>query len=373
MHVKAGGTIFDATSAPLDQRSNAFTSLMQLGGGAYLAAFRTASGRDAPDGRLRIMKSDDGRTWSTAHPGLTATIDDVKGNIYSGYFTETEPGRLLGAFVWVDRSNPDLSFVHPETAGILHTRNLLAESTDHGAKWSGFREVDLSPETGCTITGPIFRVDGQTLALPYETWKSYEDTSPGKHTALLRLSHNGGATWPDRVVVASDPDAQVFYWDQRIAMHPETRQLVVMFWTHNRTLGADIENHIAWADATGRRWTVPRPTGWKGQHCQPLPLGRDRLAAIYVHRHHSASLRMVISEDFGMTWDSDNELTFYDHAALPAIEHDASKPFEEFWRDMMRWEFGHPRAVLNPDGDVLIAYYAGDQNSTSMVWSLIEL
>src|SRR5680860_733413 len=99
MRVKTSGTIFDAESAPLDQRSNAFTSLMQLSRGAYLAAFRTGSGRDAPDGRLRIMRSADGQHWSTAHSGLTATVDGVTGNIYAGYFTEIEPGRLLGAFV----------------------------------------------------------------------------------------------------------------------------------------------------------------------------------------------------------------------------------------------------------------------------------
>ena len=373
MRIKASGTMFDAAKAPSDQRSNAFTSLMQMQNGAFLAAFRTASGRDAPDGRLHIMSSDDGQGWLTVHPGLTATVDGITGNIYSGYFTEFEPGRLLGAFVWVDRSDPNLSFVHPETAGILPTRNLLADSTDSGASWIDFREVDLSPETGCTVTGPIFSIDEQTLALPYETWKSYEDPTPGEHTASLRLSHDEGATWPDRVIVAADSNAQIFYWDQRIARHPEASEFVAMFWTHDRSLGVDIENHIAWSDSSGGNWSTPRPAGWRGQHCQTLPLGGDRLAAIYVHRHHPPSIRMTVSDDFGKTWDLDNQLTFYESTPSEPNKVDASKPFKEIWQDMMRWQFGHPRAVLNHDGDVLIAYYAGDDESTSMLWSLIEL
>jgi hypothetical protein len=373
MRVKAAGTIFDATGVPLDQRSNAFTSLMQMANGTYLTAFRTASGRDAPDGRLCIMRSEDGQQWSTAHPGLTVTIDGVTGNIYSGYFTELEPGRLLGAFVWVDRSDPALSFVHPETAGILPTKNLLSESRDAGTTWSEFREVDLSPQAGCTVTGPVFSTGDRTLALPYETWKSYEDTDPGTHTASLRFSHDGGAIWPDRAIVAADAVGRTFFWDQRIAAHPKSGRLVAMFWTHDRTLGVDIENHIAWSDDGGQSWSQPQPVGWKGQHCQPLPLGGDRLAAIYVHRHEPASLRMVVSEDFGRSWDRGNELAFYDHESIAAIDYDRSKAFEEFWQDMMRWQFGHPRAVLNRDGDVLISYYAGDEQSTSMRWALIEL
>ena len=373
MHVKATGTIFDATEAPLDQRSKAFTSLVRMGNESYLAAFRTASGRDAPDGKLCIMRSSDGRVWSTAHPGLTVTMDGVTGNIYSGYFTEVEPDRLLGAFVWVDRSNPALSFVHPDTAGILPTKNLLAESLNGGATWGEFREVDLSPQTGCTVTGPVFSTDDRTLALPYETWKSYEDSDSGVHTASLRLSHDGGMTWPDRAVVAADSAGRTFYWDQRIAAHPESGQLVAMFWTHDRTLGVDIENHIAWSDDGGQTWTDPQATGWKGQHCQPLALGGDRLAAIYVHRQEPASLRMIVSYDFGKSWDRSGELTFYEHKTAAASDYDRSKPFEEFWQDMMQWQFGHPRAVLNRDGDVLNAYYAGDERSTSMLWSLIEL
>jgi hypothetical protein len=371
MRVQAAGTIFDAMKAPLDQRSNAFTSLMQMADGTYLAAFRTASGRDAPDGRLCIMWSTDGQEWSTIHPGLTATIDGVTGNIYSGYFTEIEPGRLLGAFVWVDRSNPELSFVHPETSGILPTKNLLSESNDGGASWGEFPEVDLSPQSGCTVTGPIFRLDGRTLALPYETWKSYEDSDPGVHTASLRFSVDGGMTWPERAIVAADAEGNTFYWDQRIAAHPDTGHLVAMFWTHDRTLGVDIENHIAWSDDGGRSWSDPQPTGWKGQHCQPLPLGGNRLAAIYVHRHEPASLRIVVSDDFGKSWNRSNELAFYEHSEDG--DYDRSKPFEEFWQDMMRWQFGHPRAVQNRDGDVLIVYYAGQGDVTSMRWALVEV
>src|SRR5215213_2526073 len=93
------GFIFDATAAPPDARSCAFTSLVRLHDGALVVAFRNATGRDTPDGRLRIMRSgDDGRTWETLQSGMTATVAGVPGNLYSVYFTERAPGQLLGSF-----------------------------------------------------------------------------------------------------------------------------------------------------------------------------------------------------------------------------------------------------------------------------------
>lgn len=374
MHVKAGGLIFDATTAPLDGRSSAFTSLTRLDNGDLLVAFRTATGRDTPDGRLRIMRSrDTGHTWETLHPGLTATIDGIEGNLYAGYFTELAPDRLLGTFVWVDRSNPELSFVNPETAGILPMRALLAESPDGGETWGDFRDVDLRPQVGCAVTGPVFSLPGNVLALPYESWKEYDDTSPGKHVASLRLSFDSGATWPEMAPVAADPDARTFYWDQRIGRHPETGQLVAMFWTHDRDAGADIDNHIARGSPDGRDWSTPISAGWRGQHCQPLPIGGDRLVALYVHRHDPPSLRAVRSEDFGRTWQRNDELVFYASEIGTEAGSAGQREFEDFWQDMMAWRFGHPRGVLLPDGDLFVAFYAGDAAATSMHWVRIEL
>ena len=373
MRVVDRGLVFDATAAPAHSRSSAFTGVTRLRNGDLLVSFRTGTGRDSPDGRLRIMRSrDTGQTWETLHPGLTANIDGIEGNLVEGFFTESAPDRLLGTFAWVDRSNPALSFVNQETAGILPMRVLLAETGDGGATWRSFRDVDTRPEVGCAVTGPVFGLADGALALPYESWKEYDDPRPGTHVAWLRLSFDGGETWSEKAAVAADPDARVFYWDQRIAQHPETGQLVAMFWTHDRNAETDIENHIAWGNPDGREWTLPTPTGWRGQHCEPISLGGDRLAALYVHRHDPPSLRAVVSEDFGRTWRRDEELVFYSSEVGTEPGAAGARQFEDFWQDMMAWRFGHPRGVLLPDGGLFVAFYAGDETATSMHWVRIE-
>jgi hypothetical protein len=368
--IRDRGVIFDATTAPENARSCAFTSCTHLTDSSLIVAFRNATGRDAPDGRLRIVRSEDeGRSWKTLHEGMTVTVDGVVGNLYAGYFTELAPGRLIGAFVWVDRSDPTLSFVNPVTAGVLPMRNLVAESGDGGRTWSPLRLVDLSPHRGASCTGPVLRLAKGVLALPYERWKEYDDAAPGTHSANLKLSFDCGQTWRRVRTVAGDADGRRFYWDQRFAIHPATGLLAVMFWTHDRDAGRDLDNHIAWGSPDGTTWSTPTPTGLPGQHCQPLATGGERLVAVYVHRQDPPSLRAALSEDFGRTWHRENELVFYDSriGTEPGFQEER-RDFEDFWQDMMAWRFGHPRGVLLPDGDLFVAYYAGDEQATSMHW-----
>ncbi|MGH2533829.1 MAG: sialidase family protein [Thermomicrobiales bacterium] len=276
MHVRDEGIVFDAATAPEDCRSCAFTSMARLADGAVLVGFRNGSGRDAPDGRLRVMRSrDEGASWKTLHAGLTAVVDGVEGNLYA----EADPA--LKRRATHDEADPALKY-----------------RATHDEVPPGLRTTEGSAPDG-------------VLALPYESWKEYDDPSPGRHGAHLRISRDGGRSWPEIATVAADPVGRVFFWDQRIAVHPETGRMAAMFWTHDREVQQDIENHIAWGAPDGSTWTTPVPTGWRGQHREPIALGGERLAAVYVHRHDPPSLRAILSEDFGRSWQPERKVTFY--------------------------------------------------------------
>lgn len=370
MRIIDQGLIYDATEAPPERRSCAFTSLLALADGSFRCSFRAAPGRDLPGGKLRIMGSANGRDWAVVHPGLTQVLDGIEGDMYAGYLAQLTPSTLTGSFVWVDRSDPHLSFVNPVTAGVLQMRNLLATSTDDGATWHDWRELDLGPDEGCSCTGPVFEPEPGVLAFPYETWKSYDDPGPGNHTASLRISRDSGRSWDERRIVAADPSGRVFFWDQRMAVHPETGELVAMFWTHDRELATDIGNHICWSPAIDREWSWPAPTGWSGQHCQPVALGGNRLAAVHTERTPPGGIIVRLSDDFGRTWLGDRTLRVY---APPASPASTEENFEEFWQSMMSWPFGHPRAVVTPEGDLLVAWYAGSGDVIGMNWARVAL
>ena len=126
-----------------------------------------------------------------------------------------------------------------------------------------------------------------------EAWKTYDDASYGEHSGILSISHDGGYTFEPSVAVAHDPANRLLFWDERLAVDPETGRLVGMFWTHDREAGS----RTATRTSPGRRrsmarsWTYPIDAGFAGQIPRPLPLPGGRVLCVYVHRHRPPSLR----------------------------------------------------------------------------------
>ena len=389
MRVLDRGTIFDATAAPADMRFCTCPSLVRLDNGRLVAALRAGGSKDAADEDTPVLVSDDNAvTWRMAFKGF-GDLPPGRGRIRAMALTPTGGDRLVACMTSVDRSDPTAVLFHPETEGILPTLTLLAASQDAGESWAVLGAVPLAPHTGNAITGAIMILQDGGMALPYESWKEYEDTRPARHHAALRLTCPGGldasaspATWPNQwpelAVVAHDPKGEILYWDQRLTVAPDTGELVAMLWTHDRRSGRDIDIHIAWGSPDAREWTQPVSTGIAGQICAPLALGGGRLFAAYVHRHHPPSLRAILSDDFGRTWTAADELIFYEKAGTPGSlgtesGMDAARDFADYWADMSIWTFGHPEPVLLPNGDIMVAYYAGDSTAMGIHWVRIAV
>jgi hypothetical protein len=385
MRILDRGTIFDATVAPPEMRFCTCPSLVRLGNGRLVGALRAGSSKDAADEDTPVLVSDDdAATWRLTFNGF-GDLPPGRGRIRAMALTPIGGDRLVASMTWVDRSDPALPLFHPQTEGILPTRTVLAASEDAGESWSVLGEVPLAPHTGNAITGPILILRDGQMALPYEAWKQYGDTRPARHHAALRLTGPGGLgaweertawprQWPELAVVAHHPEGEVLYWDQRFTVAPDTGDLIAMLWTHDRRSRRDIDIHIAWSKTPdARHWTPPESIGIAGQICAPLALGGGRVFAAYVHRHHPPSLRAILSDDFGRTWMAAEELVFYEKARGAESGMDASRDFADYWADMSIWTFGHPEPLPLPNGDVIVAYYAGDSAAMGIHWVRIGL
>lgn len=369
MRILGRGTIFDATAAPASARFCTFPSLARTAGGRLIAGFRVGSSKDSANEDVRVMVSDDeGATWQTAFAGFGEFPPGSGGRI-RGIALTPLGDRLIASLLWVDHSDPTLPLASPQTQGLLPTRVLVAWSADDGRSWSTPQEVSLAPHKGNATTGPILILKDGRLALPYEAWKEYDDPTPGLHHAALRISADGAATWDELAIVAHDPQGRVLYWDQRLAVDPSDGTLIAMFWTHDRQAQRDLDIHIAWGSPDGRIWSEPIATGIAGQICAPLALDDGRVFAAYVHRHHPPSLRAILSDDRGRTWPAEEELVFYEKQR-GGVESGMGGPraFGDYWADMSIWTFGHPAPLRLPNGDVMVAYYAGDESAMGIHW-----
>ena len=369
------GIVYDATSAPRHRRFCAFTNVTALADGRVLVAFHAGSAKESPDENVLMrLSADGGRTWEAVNDGLPPlTVEGKLGSWHHARVTELAPGHLLGAFWWLDRS-AGLPMINPETTGTLPNRIFLMDSFDDGRTWVNRRAVDTRPFPSVALMGAPLLLANGAIAVVSEAWKTYDDASYGEHSGILSISHDGCYTFEPSVVVAHDPANRLLFWDERLAVDPETGRLIAMLWTHDRVAGQDVNAHVAWAQTTdGKSWSYPRDAGFAGQLPRPLPLPGGRVLCVYVHRHWPPSLRAILSPDFGQTWDLPGELVFYEHSFGPQAGMEGQRAFTDYYEDMRLWNFGLVEPGLLPDGDVFVALYAGDTQSLSIRWARLVL
>lgn len=376
MQVVSSGLIHDAHVSPQDSRACTFTTVTQTHDGTLFAAFRLGSERESLDGREAVFASvDGGETWELRFDGRgRGSWGGVPGEVKTLVLTELTPGTLTATGLWIDRSYPDLPWINPHTAGLLPMRIFHTTSTDGGYTWGPRREMETRPHVAASPSScAVFPLASGVLTQVYETWKAYSDHAPPAPGVYLRCSYDDGNTWPEYVTIAKHPENALFYWDMRFANHPTTGEFAAMFWTHDPHRGMDRDIHIAWGTPDGRSWTEPVPTGLAGQHCQPLSLGGEEIAAVYASRSDPAGIVVLRSSDFGRSWDRTDRLVLYRSGAGEEAGVDREREMEDLWDDMVAWRFGHPRAVLLPDGDLLVVFYAGDDQYKSAHWARVRL
>ena len=373
MRIINQGLIFNAQQATETQRVAHFTGLHRLASGTILATFRRGRGKDSADGNCAVAQSaDNGATWNIIADAFDHIHNDIVGEIRELDLCETTDGNLLAFLTWIDHSSGKKLY-DDETGSLLPSKLLLAKSSDAGATWTTPQELSTGPLTGAVLTGPTVSIPARGHLGFFENFQHEQPGGPSLHSAHALFSPDGAAF--DTVVnVARHPQDKLIYWDQRHAYCPQTNRLIGMFWTYDRAAEHDVDIHIATGDPATLTWQTPRATGIKGQITAPIPLPDGRLLAFYVHRHQPGSMRLILSQDQGATWDHDNELIIYDTIAAQEHGMDGNSDFAQYWDDIATWCFGHPAGIVLEDQTVLLTYYGGPNDKCLNVhWTRVQL
>lgn len=389
MRLEETGVVYDAEAQPESRRVAAFTSLLQLDSGAVLCGFSVGPRKQDVMSTVGICRSrDGGETWEELPVEMRSELDGVHGSFIGGEMVEVEPGRLAMFTTWFDRSDPDLPLFDPETEGILHSKQLVAFSSDEGDTWSDWTEIPTPGLTGCSATGPVLKWPDGTIGFPFESYKEFDDPSPSRHGAWLLLSRDGCRTFEKPLLVAQHPEHSIYYWDQRLCLDNKPGGYVGMFWTHDLAAKRDLSVHIRRADIRshdgkpgGADFEVSpiAATSIPGQIAAPLLLedgseGGGRLLAFVVDRDTPGTMKLWQSADGGRTWPRGDALTVYTHDERAAVSQGKDDiDFCEYWEDMGKWSFGHPAVRLLADGRILAAFYAGTPKCMSIRWARVSV
>ena len=371
--VESRSTILDTAALPIHERIAFFTSLCRLQSGVVICGFQIGPCKHAASSTIGLcISSDEGRSWERLPTRFETVVGGVPGELGTAELIEVSPGRLLLFSTWFDRSEPDRPLFDPVTEGILHSKQLMAVSSDHGRSWSPWRQISTGDLKGCALTGPCVRWHDGRIAMAFESFKEFDDLAPGRHAAWAIISEDGGQSFSEPLQVAQHPDHSVYYWDQRLCLGAHPGEWTALFWTHDLAGKTDLNVHLRHGRVTSGppielERSVLKSTSIPGQIAAPLWCDDGRLLAFVVDRNSPGTMTLWSSSDAGETWPVEQRLVVHvhqEHAALTQGQENID--FRLYWEDMAKWSFGHP-AICRIDAEtVLLAWYAGSPDCMSL-------
>lgn len=372
MRIIDRGTVFMGEEGS-DQSSACFHSTCTLPSGRWLTCFRSSPAKKDtfPQKLLLTWSDDNGHTWTDpVEPFGERTVDGKPGGWRGGYLTSLGDKQVATVLYWVDTSDPTLTFFNPETEGLLDSRIFLSVSDDEGVTWSEPDLIDTAPfNVPTALTGPMLLLPDGTWILQFETNKHYCDKSTWHHASVFMFSRDQGKTWPDHVKVAADPEARVFYWDQRPSVL-RNGDTLDMFWTFDRVTAEYLNIHARSSADGGKTWSSLWDTGIPGQPAPPVMLSDGSLVMPYVDRENCPVIKLRCSRDGGRTWPQQDELILDDSASRPQQQQKGT--MQDAWSEMGAFSVGLPTTCPLPDDRVLVSYYAGaTTDHTGIHWILL--
>ena len=191
---------------------------------------------------------------------------------------------------------------------IRHERHLKTEdfrflySDDGGKQWLASPITDPAPMHKAYPSGQLIELDDGTLAVPWYGYRTEQDLLDHCYSSVVVRSHDGGKTWGNWSVIASDPKRIWSYCEPALLAKPDGVWVIFI-----RT---ETPANQPWMSAMmcrsvstdkGRTWSEPKPSVVGSQPAAVLLPGGE-LAFVVRNTGRQAS-GVYFSRDLGETWD----------------------------------------------------------------------
>ncbi|MCH2203695.1 MAG: glycoside hydrolase [Fuerstiella sp.] len=346
-----------------------FPTTTALPDGSILATYRIGTTKDSADATVELRRSTDGgRSWNSPEHPFSTDFGGMKGSLRCGYVTVLRGEHLIAVGMWVDRTTyPNKPIFNEETEGCLPIKLLISESQDSGRSWCPWRHVPTAQDIGPpSLTNPILVLSGGRLALSIETNKQYHDVSPWLQRVVYMYSEDGGRSWGKPVTVCQDPSGRIFNWDQRAGVSVDGR-LVTFTWTYDSKTTRYLNIHRRISATEGKIWTTAQDLGFADQASVPAMLLDGRVVLAWVDRFGSRSIRARVAPTIDAPFEPETEVELY-RLDAGAVRVPGKQDTGELLAEMGAWNYGLPHAEVLPDGDVLVVYYAGEDDRMDVCW-----
>lgn len=364
--------LFEGTAEPGPGHNLALPNLAACPDGSILLAHRAGTRKNSGDGAQRLWRSrDDGATWQSEPFPFRRTPSGREAQFRTSAMSRIGPNRLALLLTWLDHPPGDSQLVNPATEGLLPVHIGWGFSDDSGITWSELREIDPAPLVQACGNGPMAADRSGRLFVAFETYKHWDDSSPWSARSAFTASDDGGRSWQPARIVAGDPTHFRHYWDQHLHVLRDGTLIDVMWRDDRRQVGRS-EICFARSPDGGRSWSEAASTGIAGQFSTMIERSDGSFVMVYVRRGGEPSIRLRLLEPGLRSWGE------RDHFILYGQSHDdvarfESASFTQYLTGMVDWSFGWPTLLELPGGDLLVGYYVGASERSSIHLARVRL
>ena len=191
---------------------------------------------------------------------------------------------------------------------IRHERHFKNEdsrflySDDGGQQWLASPITDPAPMHYVFPSGQLIELDDGTLVVPWYGYKTEQDLRDHHYSSVVIRSHDGGRTWGDWSIIASDPDRTWSYCEPTLLARPDGVWINLMRTetpANQPWMGSMMCRSVSLDK--GHTWSVPKPSVVGSQPATVLLPGGE-LAFVIRSTGRQAS-GVYFSRDLGETWD----------------------------------------------------------------------
>ena len=232
----------------------------------------------------------------------------------------------------------------PSTISVGGTKLFVARSTDQGKTWS---RREWTVPGAAQVSGnrpPTFMEDGSILIHIYVT-----DVRGDVYNYVWRSTDNGD-TWRLHPMgthlrsVYVNETAMVEVSPGRVLAHQRVEnipQYLIERWSH--------DGGVTWTDAL-------RTDIW-GYPAHLLKLRDGRILCAHGYRREPGGVRVVLSEDGGRTWDTDNVVVLRDDGGYPTSLRNNPRGWGS--------DVGYPVSLQLADDSILTVYYITESDGVT--------
>jgi len=349
-----------------------FSHIVSLGGDELLCLYNRGDAMYATDLTFWQARSTDGGiTWQDHVPITDRSLDDRHYSYHSPFVSRMSDGLLVIAAFRVDRSDSHKPIFNAETGGLTELEVVLMRSTNNGRSWGAPEIVTVPSGMVITPSSDIVELANGRWFLSHDQWHAFDDPGPYKPRTVGFFSDNQGRNWHHPLPFANGEAIGKGFWHGRVTSLSDER-LFALFWS--AAMGEigmdDLPLHRAFGSADGRNWTMPEETNLPGQTNGVVDLGNGRLAAIYTTREAvNPGFRVAISEDWGGSWDLENQLQIWDATDRERLGVNAP---EAYPRSHDTIAYGAPTANLLPNGNIIVSFWCTEMSITHIRYALLQ-